>query len=285
MRLHHALVLFGCLAAGAAAQAATSPALVICAPGYPGTTQEAQAAMDRLAAAVADSTGPPLVPKLQAVYYETEEGGLARLAQADAQLAIVPLPFYLKHRERLKLVPKLQAVTKDGEPKEAWSLVARKGRVTSPTALDGWEIVSLAAYAPAFVRCTALAAWGRIPDSVKLTPSGQALSALRRAAKDEKVAVLLDAMQSASLGSLPFASDLEVVARSSPLPSALVCTVGGRVTDNRAKTWMNALKKLGDKPGSAAVLDEVRLSRFVPLDVAALEAARREYDEAGAAAK
>ncbi len=268
-------------ASWASTAAAAESVLVICAPGYPGTTDEAQASMDRLAEAINDAVGP-VGPRVQAAYYEDEEAGLKRLAEPATQIAILPLPFYLKHHKGLHLVPRLQAVMKDGEPEEAWTLVARKGRVTGPASLAGWEIVSLAGYAPAFVRGTALGAWGAIPPSAKVVPSGQVLSALRRAAKDDRVAVLLDAMQASSLSSLPFAPDLEVVARSAPVPTAVVCTIAGRTPEGRARSWSSALSKLGARPGGAAVLDEVRISRFIPLDSAALDAARRAFDRASA---
>src|SRR5512135_3111909 len=66
-------------------RAAMPPApvtLVVCAPGYPGSTDEARPAMDALASAVAARAG--WTPsELTAVYFESEKGGLDRLAAAD----------------------------------------------------------------------------------------------------------------------------------------------------------------------------------------------------------
>ena len=55
------------------------------------------------------------------------------------------------------------------------------------------------------------------------------LSALRRVVKGEDVAVLLDGAQGDALPTLPFAAELEVLARSEPLPAAVVATVGRRL--------------------------------------------------------
>ncbi len=55
--------------------------IVICAPGYPGSTAEAQPAMDGLAAAITAAAGWD-DGAVQAVYFETEEGGLAASAGA-----------------------------------------------------------------------------------------------------------------------------------------------------------------------------------------------------------
>src|SRR5688572_25109398 len=71
-------------------------ALVACAPGYPGTTAEAQGAMDTFASALARAAQWP-EGSVSAVYYPGEADGLARLDKPDAGVALVPLPFYLAH--------------------------------------------------------------------------------------------------------------------------------------------------------------------------------------------
>jgi len=259
------------------ANAAPAPiTLVICAPGYPGTTKEAQPSMDTLASAVAKTTGwEPR--RLAAEYHETEDAGLTRLKEKKPMLAMVPLPFYLSHAGALKLTARAQAVEKDGKPAVTWTLVAKKGRVTSASQLAGFNIVSLAAYAPDFVRNVALAKWGKLPADVTFTATGQVLSALRKAANGDNVAVLLDTAQAASLPTLPFAADLEVVATSPPLPGVLVCTVGTTVLPTTASQLTSGLLKLHQTPDGAAALDAVRLAKFVALDGKGLAAARASY--------
>src|SRR5262245_61629184 len=100
------------LASAVVAAAAPAPiTLVICAPGYPGTTKEAQPSMDKLATAVSAAAGWPSA-RLAAVYYETEEAGVARLKAKTPALALIPLPFYLAHQGDLKLTARAQAVEK-----------------------------------------------------------------------------------------------------------------------------------------------------------------------------
>src|SRR5512137_188895 len=82
------------LALQASVPAAAGTTLVVCAPGYPGSTEEAQPAMDAFAAAAGAAAAWPS-GDLQAVYFETEAGGIERLAREDAGLALVPLPFFL----------------------------------------------------------------------------------------------------------------------------------------------------------------------------------------------
>jgi len=232
--------------------------------------------MDVLADAVSTSVGWP-VGTVKAEYQETEDGGLARYRGTAPMLALVPLPFYLVHGGELKLTARLQAVPKDGKDTDVWTLVAGKGRVTTADALAGWKIVSLAAYAPDFIRNVVLARWGELPADVTFVASGQVLSALRKASSGENVAVLLDGAQTASLSSLPFAQDLDTVATSAPLPAIVLCTVGPSLGPVDAKRLTTGLLKLNDTPAGLAALEGVRLTRFVPTDDKALAAARKAY--------
>jgi hypothetical protein len=265
-----------------AAAAASAPVtLVICAPGYPSNTAEAQPSMDALARAVTQAAGWPAA-RLAAEYHETEKGGVDRFKGTPPTLALVPLPFYLSHASDLKLIPRTQAVMKGGAATEVWTLVAKKGRVTSPASLSGWQIVSLAGYSPRFVRNVALPSWGALPKDVTFVPSGTALSALRRASAGEDVAVLLDGAQAASLPTLPFASDLDVVATSPAVPAAVLCTVGGGIGASDLKSLTAALMTMDRSPDGAAALDAVRLLKFIPLDEKGLSASRAAYGSAGA---
>src|SRR5512141_181508 len=141
--------------------------MVFCAPGSPGTTEEAQGAMDAFAAAVAGRAGLP-AGALAATYAATEDAGVARLRAPDAAIALVSLPFFLKHEKALALKAQLSPVLQGGAATERWALVAKKGKASSPAALDGFTILSSAGFAPAFVRGAALGGWGKLPASVRV---------------------------------------------------------------------------------------------------------------------
>ena len=253
--------------------------LVVCAPGSPGTTAEAQPTMDAFAAALASRAGLPLT-SLGAVYDEAEASGVARLRAKDAALALVSLPFYLKHEHELALRPRLQAVPKGRAAADRWALVAGKGRVASASALEGFTIASTAGFAPAFVRGPALGSWGQLPASARIVQSGAVLSALRRAAAGEPVAVLLDGVQEAALASLPFASQLEVVTRSPPLPGGVVALIDARFPPRSWTAVEAALQSLPSDSAGAAALDAIQMTRFTALDEQALSRARKAYAEA-----
>jgi hypothetical protein len=239
--------------------AASLATLVFCAPGYPGAAGDAQPLVDKFASSAVTAAGWPS-GSLAAVYDPTEQGGITKLKQAEAALAFVPYPFFVEHAAELRLTPLAQADVADVGPQQRWTLVAKAGRVTSPESMAGYTIFSTAGYAPNFVRRSALAAW-TLPPDVKIEAAGQILSALRRAAAGEPVAVLLDQTQAASLASLPFANELNIVTQSAELPVALIAVVASRVTPARARDMQAALIKMGH--ADADSLEPLRLRGFV----------------------
>jgi hypothetical protein len=242
--------------------AASLATLVFCAPGYPGAAGDAQPLVDRFASAAATAAGWP-AGSLAAVYDPTEDGGLAKLGGSEAVLAFIPFPFFVEHAAQLHLTPLVQADMADIGPQQRWSLVAKSGRVTDAQSMAGFTILSVAGYAPGFVRHSALAGWA-LPADVKIEATGQVLSALRRVAAGESVAVLLDQTAAAALPTLPFAADLKVVTQSPELPVAVVAVVAGRVTAARAHSLQTALLAMGRGSGGADSLAPLRLRGFVP---------------------
>lgn len=240
--------------------AAALATLIFCAPGYPGAASDAQPLLDQFASAAASAAGwPP--GSLTAVYDPTESGGLAKLANPDASLAFVPYPFFVEHATELHLTPLVQADVVDVGTEERWTLVAKSGQVQGPQSLAGFTLVSVAGYAPDFVRHSALAAWPLPPD-VKIESTGLILSALRRVASGEHTVALLDQTQTTALPSLPFASELQSVTQSPSLPVAFVVTVGSRLPAERAQSLRAGLLKM--RQTSPEALASLKLRGFVP---------------------
>jgi len=246
--------------------------LVVCAPGSPGSTAEAQPAMDALAAALARAAHLP-PGGLSAVYEETEAGCVRRLGDKDAGLVLATLPVFLGHEQELRLVPRLSAMPQDGEALERWTLVTGKEH---PPALDGYKVQSNAGYSKRFVRAVA----PKLPKTVEIEPLTAVLSALRKAADGEKVAVLLDGAQSKAMKDLPFAGSLAVLGTSAPMPVAVVVSVSKRIDEERWKELEAAFLRLAEDHAARAALDGVRMAGFVPIDDKALSAARAAYRRA-----
>ena len=217
--------------------------------------------VDKFASASAASAGWS-AGSLAALYDPTEQGGLAKLADSDAVLAFVPYPFFVQHAAELHLTPLAQADMAGVGPQERWTLVAKLGGVTGPASIAGYTILSVAGYAPEFVRRSALAGW-TLPPDVKIESTGQILSALRRVAAGEQVVALLDQTQTAALPTLPFAAQLKAILQSPPLPVAIVAVVDSRLPAARARALQAGLLKMGHAAGGADILGPLHLQGFV----------------------
>jgi hypothetical protein len=123
-------------------------------------------------------------------------------------------------------------------------------------------LISTAGYAQDFVRAV-LRNVGPLPADTSITATGQVLSALRRAATGDPVAVLLDQAQAAALPSLPFAANLQNVATSAAVPVALIVVVDNRLAKPRAQVLQQALLHLAATPEGTASLGRLQLKGFV----------------------
>jgi ABC transporter, phosphonate, periplasmic substrate-binding protein len=235
--------------------------LVFCAPGYPGAAGDAQPFVDQFAAAAVKAAGWP-AGSLAAIYDPTDEGSMAKLASKDAVLAFVPYPFFVQHGAQLHLTPLVQADVAGTGTQQKWTLVAKAGAANAPAALAGYTLLSVAGYAPDFVRHSALEAWA-LPEDVKIQTTGQILSALRKVANGEHSVALLDQSQASALATLPFGNDLKAVTQSLAVPVAIIVVVDSRVPAPRAKALQAALLKMGHGGEGSDVLSQLRLQGFV----------------------
>jgi hypothetical protein len=233
--------------------------LVFCAPGYPGGSGDAQPFVDQFAKAAAASAGWKS-GTLGAIYDPSEQGGLAKLADKDSVLAFVPYAFFVQHAVALHLTPLVQADVVGLGTQERWTLVGKAGGAVTGAALTGYTILSVAGYAPQFVKRSALAAW-TLPTDLKIEATGQILSALRRVASGEPVLALLDQTQAEALATLPFAAQIKTLTQSAPLPVAVIVVVDARLPEARAKAFQAALIKMNST--NAEMLASLRLKGFV----------------------
>ena len=98
---------------------------------------------------------------------------------ADASLALVPPAFLARYGQELGLKPRMEAVLESGN-QEIWSLVVKKGSVSSPAGLQGWEVTGAPGFAHDFVRGELLKGWGALPPDARITFTARVLTALRR---------------------------------------------------------------------------------------------------------
>ncbi len=238
--------------------------LVVCAPGHPGTAEQAEPTLRAFARALA-AAGAWSGDTARTAFCESSEEGVRQVRAPAAAAALVSLPFYLAHAEELGLRAVAVPVTAVGA-RAPWVLVAGQGRVRRPADLAGWTVSSRAGYAPDVVEALITRAWGRLPAGVRVTFTPRSLSALRRSAAGDSVAVLLDGEEAAALKALPFANRLEEVFRSDPLPLSVLAVVDRDRSGDRDANWardvVEPLLRLHQTGEGAAVLREMRIDRF-----------------------
>src|ERR1700744_2831967 len=130
---------------------AAASLLVFCAPGYPGTSGDAQPLVGEFATTLGAAAGWP-AGSLSAVYDASESSDLTRLAAPEAALAFVPYPFFLQHGAQLHLAPLVQADVPPAGTQQRWTLITPKGHAAPPAGLAGLTVISTAGYAQDFVR-------------------------------------------------------------------------------------------------------------------------------------
>ena len=261
------VLLLCALSVPAATSRTEGASLVFCSPGSPGDTAQARPAMEQLARAVEKAGGLP-AGTLSAEYHESEAAGVAAIRVPGTLFAAVPVPFFVQHEKDLGLDPRLGITAASGQP-ERFALVAHKGSVAKPADLQGWEVTGPIGYAPGFVRRAFAKEFGALPEGATISFNATPLQALRRAASGDKLAVLLDATQSASLATLPFGADLTIVAHSEPLPSGLVCALKTTASGGKsAPAILKGLERLAKSPEGKDALAGIRVERFDPIDAA-----------------
>ena len=234
------------------------------APGYPGDTEQAQDTMDRFAVTLSRAVGKKDTD-ISVVYHSDPEGGLAEFNGGAVDVAMVSAPVYFEYGKRFALHPVMQAVRV--EPTTGrWTLVAGRDKIDGIGALSGWTLGSHAGFSTEFVH-QVLADYGTLPTDTTILFQTRVRSALRSASKGEPIAVLLDGTQAAALDSLSFVDQLEVLHRSEPWPSNVVCFVGDRVDESARKRWVDALRSLADTEEGKVILEEMRLKGFESIDV------------------
>jgi hypothetical protein len=253
------------------AAAAAERDILFWAPYAPGSPEQAAGALEEFARFVEQAAGWPQ-GSLSAVYRNTEDGGLEAIQELDPGFVLVPIPVHLRYHESLDWVP-VRAAVLAGAEAQRYSLYGPVG--SSADWLSDVTIEGDAAYDPQFVRTLVLGGKHPVTDD-RFHPTSRPLSAVRRAARGERVMVLLDEGQRRALASLPAASDLVLLAESAWMPAAvLVSRRGASEADTQALA--RVLDNMGSDPGAADLLATLRIQRFEAVEPHAIEELQNTY--------
>ncbi len=241
------------------------------APYAPGSPEQAAGALEEFARLVEQAAGWP-EGSISAVYRNKEDDGLRAIRELDPGFVLVPIPVHLRYHESLDWAPVRVAVLA-GVEAQRYSLYGPAG-----SSLDWLSDVTIegdAAYDPEFVRTLVLGGQYAVADD-RFHPTSRPLSAVRRAARGEKVVVLLDEGQRRALASLPAAAELVLLAESGWMPAAVLVSRAG-ATEADVQQLGRVLDGLSTDPEAADLLATLRIQRFEAVEPQAIEKLQRIY--------
>jgi len=241
------------------------------APYAPGSPEQAAGALEEFARIVEKAAGWP-EGGISAVYRNTEDGGLEAIRELDPGFVLVPIPVHLRYHETLDWAPLRTAVLAGAEA-QRYSLYGPAG--SSIDWLSDVTIEGDAAYDPQFVRTLVLGGKHLVAND-RFRPTSRPLSAVRRAARGEKVVVLLDEGQRRALASLPAAAEFVLLAESGWMPAAVLVR-RTRATESDAQQLGRVLDGLSTDPEAADLLSTLRIQRFEVPEPQALENLQKTY--------
>lgn len=235
--------------------AAESKRILLCFPGGPGSTADAQPVVDRFLGKIAGLAG---WDSATGAYYNDMSACAAEMKKGAADVVIVPLDIYLKERAAWKLAP--IATLENKETSGQYHLIAKEGATLA--SLKGKKLVTGLKCDEAFL--------GKVAFAGKLSTSDYAfererspLRAIKNVAKGQADAAILDDNQKRALEGKPMGEGIVVVVSGPELPGAIVAgagTVPSGLSDALAKVCQD----------SADLCNEMRIKGFGKVDAGRL---------------
>ena len=277
-----AALLAGVLVLGSRpAVAAPDLAVMVCAPGGPGSTEEAVPRLEKFFDLVEKLAGWP-ADRVAARYLNTTDGCAAYLKEKKPQVAILSLGMFLADGTKLAAEPLLEVIPVGGgeqryhvvvEKDPATDLKGLAGKTLAGDALDDVRFLSRVVFAGAVD--------AKMHFTLKTTRT--ALRGIKLVHGGKSDAVLLDSRSLAELKKLPFGGDMRTVFTSEPIPGwPLVALGDAKAGDRLAKAdraaLLGAFQKVCVEPDAKALCDEMRIGTLREVKAATYEKVRALYD-------
>jgi ABC-type phosphate/phosphonate transport system substrate-binding protein len=253
---------------GLAREAQTAPSspmtVLICYPGGSARSQDAQSATETMLRVVEEGGDwtPGSMTSLFTTHIKECE---THLDEEKPQFAITTLGTFLAYREKLDLIPLVQPVI-NGSSSEKYRIMVRKGTSTSIEELKGKTLGGSFVEETVFLKRVILQGKVDPASFFILKGAGRALRALRALVKGELDAVMVNSQQYRALGSLPFASELEVAFTSEEVPLVGLVANGKRTTADERNRFSQGLAKMCEHREGRQLCELFGIERFVPAD-------------------
>jgi hypothetical protein len=257
--------------------------LLVCAPGFPGTPEQAKATMDALAVAITRGAGWP-EGRVRARYVTAEAEGVSALKTRRPALLLATLPFYCKHHAlvRGELVA---ASLLAGKATEAFRIVAPPAFPGEGlAALRGRRLTGTRLEDPDFLTRLVFAGTLDARRDLTLVDGKRTLRALKLAGDAAADALLLSDEERRLLQTPELKPRLEgwrTLFESEPLPSAPVVALGTAPAATPDATLVAAVRRallaLHGSDEGRKLCERLRVTGFGPADPTAYAAAVKRY--------
>ncbi len=245
--------------------------VLICYPGGSARAQDAESTTDvmlRVVEEIGDWPKGSMTSLFTTKINECEK----HLDEQEPQFAITTLGTFLAYREKLNLVPLVQPVI-NGSSSEKYRIMVRKGTFNSVESLEGKTVGGALVGEPVFFKRVIFK--GKVDPETFFTlkSSRRVLSSLRALVKGDLDAVVVNSQQYRALGSLPFASELEVAFTSEEVPLVGVVANGQKTTPDERTRFSQALSKICTHQEGKQLCELFGVGTFIPADTKAFQKA------------
>jgi ABC-type phosphate/phosphonate transport system substrate-binding protein len=229
--------------------------LLLCLPGFPGTPAQAQPYIDKMLRHLEQKLGKPS-GSISGVYLsDGVEADKAIKAKRPSVALVGPSILAANHKALgMKVIARVEV---SGRSQEVFSIVAKKGGVSSVAGLAGKKVSGIVVNDEKFVVNVLLEKKVKM-GSMTLVPQKRPLKSLRDVARGEADAAVVDQSVVDSMKDLPEAADLVVIFTAKAVPAPAVVVMGEGVAD--AAALSKALVGMCGRPDGAELCKTLTLT-------------------------
>lgn len=250
--------------------------IVVVQSGGPSASEQAQQQIDRLAKQIAATAGWD-VNTVSGKYFDNNMEAAEYVKKNKPAFVLGDLGFYLEFRDQLDLKVFNQATLR-GKNDVTFYVVAQKNSFKSLDDLKGKTLCGTHLENPKYIERIVFEGAISLGDDVKVTKQ-RSLRSLRKLAKGEADAVLLDEKEHSSLksGGLPFEADFVTIFTSKPVPNNGFMTVGNTASSEDIKAFTEAAKNFCEYQDAKEICKDFDIQGFKPINDSFFSEIRNQY--------
>ncbi|MDJ0762558.1 MAG: PhnD/SsuA/transferrin family substrate-binding protein [Myxococcota bacterium] len=247
--------------------------MLLCLPGFPGTSSQAQPYVDKMLRYLEPKLGWS-AGTITGLYLPDGAAASKKLLEVKPGIALVGPSIYAAHQKalRMQVIAKVEV---DGRGAETYAIVTKKDGPSSLAALVGKTIEGTVVHDEKYIY-NVLLDQQISPGKIGLKSEIRPLKSLRNVARGRVDGAIVDASVQRHMASLPFADELQVIYTSKPVPPPAVVVMGeGR---KHAEKLKKALVGLCQRPDGQDLCRALMLTSILAASDADYKALKKAYN-------